>query len=212
MYELYKSLIKWIPSIFSCASFRMDGALLIQYFVLCLLSEVWPQALIYSTNLILKTELLISLWLLLWGSPPQDPSGFTNIHSSVFPKWRGGGAVIHIGLVKKQGTGDWWKVKSRETQYETHGLILHFIFSAVRNDSSFCKSGSMILSDIWKMRNAQLMTCVKNLVSVAKDGLNRLQDKSESNSANLVKRPSFLFLQLSFLFLFHPFHALEALR
>jgi len=52
------------------------------------------------------------------------------------------------------------------------------------------------------MRNAQLMTCGKSLVSVTKDGLNRHQDKSESNSTNLMKRPSFLFQKFSVLFVF----------
>lgn len=67
------------------------------------------------------------------------------------------------------------------------------------------KSESMILSDTWKMRNAKLMTCRKSLASVTTDGLNKHQDKSESNSTNLNKRPSILVLQPSFSSLPSPF-------
>lgn len=71
----------------------------------------------------------------------------------------------------------------RETQYETHALIL----AAAGNDIYCCKSESMILTDTWNMRNPELMTCRKSLASVNKDGLNKHQDKSESNSTDLTE-------------------------
>lgn len=39
------------------------------------------------------------------GFTTAGSEGFTNIHSSVFPKRRGGGAVIPVGLSENKGTG-----------------------------------------------------------------------------------------------------------
>lgn len=172
--------------------------------IFCSLLIIWGMTpgLIYSKNLILKTELLIFLWLLLWGSSPQDPRD-SQTFTHLLPEQRD--AVTLADLSEKQSRGG-WKIGFRGTQYETHALIL----AAVGNDSLCCKSVSKILPDTWKMRNAKLMPCRKSLASVTKDGLNKHQDKSESNSTNLTKRPSILVLQPSFSSLLSPFPCFES--
>lgn len=94
----------------------------------------------------------------------------------------------------------------RETQYETHALIL----AAAGNDIYCCKSESMILPDTWNMRNPELMICRKSLASVTKDGLSKHQDKSESNSTDLTKRLSILVFQPSFSSLLSSFWCFES--
>lgn len=173
--------------------------------IFCSLLIIWgvTPGLIYSKNLILKTELLISLWLLLWGSSPQNPRD-SQIFTHLFPKQRRG-CRCPCWSVREARIGG-WKMEFRGTQCETHALIL----AAVENDSCCCKSESTILSDTWKMRNLHLMTCRKSLASVTKDGLNKHQDKSESNLTNLTKRPSMLVLQPSFSSLLSPFPCFES--
>lgn len=61
------------------------------------------------------------------------------------------------------------------------------------------------------MRNAQLMTCGKRLVSMTKDGLNRHKDTSEFNLTNLIKIPLFFGFVFPATFIFYYYLTLSRL-